>query len=163
MIYFVTGDILKSGANAIAHGLAANDPMDQGLAQSLHKDYPAMHKDFHHWCHQQHPKPGSAWIWSGAGGVRIINLLTQEGGYDQGSRPGRASVSSVNKALRSLKKMIAKEKLSSVALPRLATGVGGLDWDDVEPLILNQLDDVDADIYVYNHYVPGEKALETGL
>lgn len=163
MIYFVTGDILKSDANAIAHGLAANDPMDQGLALSLHKDYPAMHKDFHHWCHLQHPKLGSAWIWSGAGGVRLINLITQEGGYEHGSRPGRASVSSVNHALRSLKKLIAKEKLSSVALPRLATGVGGLDWADVEPLITNQLTDVDANFYVYSQYVPGEKAVEPGL
>ncbi len=163
MIHFVEGDILKSGADAIAHGLAANDPMDQGLAQSLHTDYPAMHKDFHHWCHQQHPKIGSAWIWSGAGGVRLINLMTQEGGYEHGSRPGRASVSSVNKALRSLKKLIVKEELSSVALPRLATGVGGLDWAEVEPLIKNQLADAEAEIYVYSLYVPGKKALEKGL
>lgn len=160
MIYEVEGDILLTGAEAIAHGVAANDPMNQGLAESLHKNYPAMHKDFHHWCHQRHPKLGSAWIWSGAGGARIINLLTQEGGYEHGSKPGKASVTSVNRALRALKKMIAKEKLSSVALPRLATGVGGLEWADVEPLIKNQLSDVDAAIFVYRQFVPGKKAVE---
>jgi O-acetyl-ADP-ribose deacetylase (regulator of RNase III) len=161
MIHDVEGDILLSGAAAIAHGVAANDPMNQGLAESLHKNYPSMHKDYHHWCHQQHPKPGSAWIWSGAEGIRIINLITQEGGYDHGSKPGKASVNSVNKALRSLKKLIAKEGLASVALPRLATGVGGLEWVDVEPLISTQLADVDADIYVYSKYVPGKKASES--
>ena len=160
MIYEVEGDILLTGAEAIAHGVAANDPMNQGLAESLHQNYPAMHKDFHHWCHQQHPKLGSAWIWSGAGGARIINLLTQEGGYEHGSKPGKATVTSVNRALRSLKKMIVKEKLSSVALPRLATGVGGLDWADVEPLIKNQLSDVDAAVFVYRQFVPGKKAAE---
>lgn len=160
MIYEVEGDILLTGAEAIAHGVAANDPMNQGLAESLHENYPAMHKDFHHWCHLQHPKLGSAWIWSGAGGVRIINLLTQEGGYEHGSKPGKASVVSVNRALRMLKKLIAKEKLSSVALPRLATGVGGLDWADVEPLIKNQLSDVDADIFVYRRFIAGKKATE---
>lgn len=161
MIYEVEGDILLTGAAAIAHGVAANDPMQQGLAESLHKNYPAMHKDFHHWCHQQHPKPGSAWIWSGAGGARIINLLTQQGGYEHGSKPGSATVSSVNHALRSLKKLIEKEKLSSVALPRLATGVGGLDWADVEPLIRNQLAEIAADVYVYRKYIPGQKAAES--
>lgn len=160
MIYEVEGDILLSGAEAIAHGVAANDPMNQGLAETLHKNYPAMHKDFHHWCHLQHPKVGSAWIWSGAEGARVINLITQEGGYGHGNRPGKASVKSVNHALRALKKVIAKESLSSVALPRLATGVGGLDWADVQPLINNHLSDVEADIYVYRKYVPDKKAAE---
>ncbi len=163
MIHEVEGDILLSRAEAIAHGVAANDPMNNGLAQSLHKNYPAMHKDFHHWCHQRHPKLGSAWIWSGAGGVRIINLITQEGGYERGSRPGKASVSSVNHALRALKKLIAKEKLTSVAMPRLATGVGGLNWPDVQPLIKQQLDDTGAKIYVYAVYTPGKSAVEPGL
>ena len=163
MIYEVEGDILLSGAQAIAHGVAANDPMDQGLAQALHKHYPAMHKDFHHYCHQQHPQPGSAWIWGGPGGVRIVNLITQEGGYEHGSRPGNATTRNVNHSLRALKKLIAKEHLSSVALPRLATGVGGLNWDEVKPLIHNQLGDVNSNIYLYGKYVPGKKAVEPGL
>ena len=90
----------------------------------------------------------------------MINLLTQEGGYEHGSKPGGASVSSVNHALHALKKVIADESLGSVALPRLATGVGGLDWNAVQPLIRSQLGDVDADIYVYSRYVPGKKAAE---
>lgn len=162
MIYEVAGDILLSSAEAIGHGVAANDPMTQGLAASLHERYPSMHKDFHHWCHQQHPKLGSAWIWSGAEGARIINLITQEGGYERGSKPGKASVSSVNHSLRALKKLIAEEGLSSIALPRLATGVGGLKWEDVRPLIMNQLTDMNADVFVYQEYVPGKKADEPG-
>ena len=160
MIHEVEGDILLMRAAAVAHGVAANDPMKQGLAAALHERYPAMHKDFHHWCRQQHPKLGSAWIWSGAGGVRLVNLITQEGGYEHGSKPAGASVSSVNHALRALRKLIADERLASVALPRLATGVGGLKWEDVRPLIVNQLGDIDANVYVYRTYVPGKTAVE---
>lgn len=163
MIHEVDGDILLSRAEAIAHGVAANDPMNQGLAASLHQNYPSMHKDFHHWCHLQHPKPGSAWIWSGTQGARVINLITQEGGHEHGSKPGKASITSVNHSLRALNKIIADEGLASVALPRLATGVGGLDWDDVRPLILNQLSDTDSDIFVYCEYTPGKKATEPGI
>jgi O-acetyl-ADP-ribose deacetylase (regulator of RNase III) len=57
---------------------------------------------------------------------------------------------------------MAKEGLSSVALPRLATGVGGLSWEDVRPLIFNQLADMDVDIFVYETFVPGRKAAEPG-
>lgn len=160
MIHEVDGDILLTGAAAIAHGVAANDPMNQGLAAALHERYPALHKDFHHWCRQQHPKLGSAWIWTAADGKRIVNLITQPGGYERGSHPGRATVSDVNHALRSLKKVVAEEGLASVALPRLATGVGGLDWEEVRPLILSQLADVEAHVYVYRQYLPGVKAKE---
>jgi len=160
MIHEVEGDILLSDAAAIAHGVAANDPMNQGLAAALHQKYPGMHKDFHRWCHHHQPKMGSAWIWSGADGARVINLITQAGGYEHGSKPGKATTASVNHALRALKKIAAEEDLTSVALPRLATGVGGLTWEEVRPLIMDQLADADIDIYVYHSYVPGKKAAE---
>lgn len=160
MIHEVEGDILATKAQAIAQGVAANDPMNQGLAAALHQRYPAMHKDFHHWCRQKHPKPGSAWVWSGAGGVRVINLITQDGGYEHGNKRQRATVSGVNHALRALRKLIESEHIASVALPRLATGVGGLDWSEVRPLIENQLGDVAADIYVYSERAVGKSTAE---
>ena len=149
MIHEVEGDILETTAAAIAHGVAANDPLHPGLAAARPQRYPAMHKDFHPWWRQKHPKLGSAWLWSGAGGVRVINLITQDGGYEHGSKPQPATVSSVNHALRALRKLIAKERIASVALPHLATGVGGLDWSTVRPLIETQLGDAAAEIYIY--------------
>ena len=160
MIHEVEGDILLTKAEAIAHGIAANDPMNQGLALSLHERYPAMHKDFHHWCHVSHPKPGDAWVWGGAEGARIVNLLTQEGGYGGDKKPGKATTTNVNHALRALKKIIADEGFASVALPRLATGVGGLDWEEVKPLIESQLGDLDIPIYVYVVFHQGQAAAE---
>jgi O-acetyl-ADP-ribose deacetylase (regulator of RNase III) len=156
MIHEVEGDILATKAEAIAQGVAANDPMTQGLAAALHERYPAMHKDFHHWCRKKHPKLGSAWVWSGAGGVRVINLITQDGGYEHGSKRQPATVSGVNHALRALRKLIEHEHIASVALPRLGTGLGGLDWSEVRPLIENQLGDVAAEIYVYSEHAPGK-------
>lgn len=158
MIYEVEGDILLSKAAAIAHGVAPNDPMNQGLALSLHERYPAMHKDYHHWCHQGHGSPGEAWMWGGAGGVRIVNLVTQE--LASAHRPGKATTQHVNHALRALRKMIAKEKFASLALPRLATGVGGLDWNDVKPLVEQQLGDLGIPVYVYTVYHAGQAAKE---
>jgi len=162
MMHEVEGDILLSGAHALAHGVAFNDPMNQGLALSLHERYPSMHKDYHHWCHQQRPKPGDAWLWGGPENVRIVNLITQEGGYD-GKKPGKATVSNVNHALRQLKKIIKAENITSLALPRLATGVGGLDWEEVKPLIASQLGDLGIPVYLYVVFHAGEKAAEPGL
>lgn len=109
MIHQVSGDILLSRAQVLAHGVAANDPMKQGLALQLHEKYPAMHKDFHHWCRQKQPKPGDAWMWGGPGGVRIVSLLTQDGGYGHGARPEKATLKNVRDALRAPADMIASE------------------------------------------------------
>lgn len=160
MIYEVTGDILLTKAKAIVQGVCVNDPMDKGLALALHTQYPVMHKDFHHWCHQHHPKAGEAWMWGGVDHVRVINLITQEGVDEHDHRLGKATVNHVNHALRALAKIIQKEAFSSIALPRLATGVGGLDWAQVEPLIISNLDDLGIPVYVYTVYHAGVQAEE---
>ncbi len=160
MIHQVEGDILLSRAAAIAHGVAPNDPMDQGLALALRERYPALHKDFHHWCHQQQRKPGEAWAWGGTDGVRIVTLLTQPAG--PGHRPGRAHIEDVNHALRALRKVVEKERFGSLAIPRLATGVGALAWKDVAPLVENHLGGLDAPVFVYVTYRPQQQAREPG-
>jgi O-acetyl-ADP-ribose deacetylase (regulator of RNase III) len=163
MIHKVEGDILLSKAQAIVQGVGLNDPMDKGLALELHNRYPNMHKDFHRWCHQHNTKPGEAWMWSRSSDDRIINLITQEGVDSHDHRHGKATLGNVRHSLTALVKIIAKEKLSSVAIPRLATGIGDLDWDDVWPLIEHALGDLTIPVYVYAVYHPGLAAFEPGV
>ena len=54
------------------------------------------------------------------------------------------------------------EKLTSLALPRLATGVGGLEWGDVKPLMEKHLGSLSIPVYVYEDYKPGIVAEEPG-
>jgi len=160
MIQQVTGDILKTKAQAIAHGVAPGDHFNQGLALSLRERYPAMFQDFRHYCHQQHPKPGTCWLWAGPGAV-LVSLFTQEPVPTHShAHPGKAKKESVNHVLRQLAKLIKKEKLTSIALPRLATGVGGLDWSDVLPLIEHHLGDIGIPVIVYSTFHAGQQAKE---
>ena len=160
MLKEVTGDILLTGAHAIAHGVAPNDHFNHGLALSLREQYPAMYKDFRHYCQVQRPKAGTLWTWAGAKGVRVINLLTQNEAPGQQTNPGKATTHNVNLALKELRKVLEQEAFESVALPRLATGVGGLQWDDVRPLVARHLEDLEIPIYLYTTYRPGVKAKE---
>lgn len=160
MIRELSGDILLSKAQAIAHGIAPNDPFSSGLALSLREHWPAMYKDFRHYCQTKHPKAGGIWAWGGADGRRIVNLFTQDAAYDHGAKPGRASVEHVNHALRELRQLVDAEKFTSLALPRLATGVGGLDWQDVKPLVDRHLGDLAIPVYVYVTFQKGVMAAE---
>jgi len=160
MIHEVAGDILLSKAQAIAHGIAPGDPFDQGLALALRERWPAMLKDFRHYSHAHHPSSGQAWVWGASTGQRIINLLTQDAAPGEKGRPGRARLENVNHALRELSRIVKEEKLTSVALPRLATGVGGLEWKDILPLIHAQLGLLDIPVIVYSTYHPDVQAME---
>jgi len=159
MIHEVHGDILLTKAQAIAHGIAPNDAFDRGLALALREKWPMMHKDYRHYAHQSHPKPGEIWEWGGFG-ARIINLLTQDGGFEHGGHSGQASIANVNHCLKRLRHAIEKQGLTSIALPRLATGVGGLQWDDVKPLIQQHLGDLKIPVIVYTEYHAGQQARE---
>ena len=159
MIRTVKGDILLSDAQAIAHGVAPHDHFNQGLALALRERHPAMAKDFRHFCHVENPKPGRAWLWAGPERV-VINLMTQEPAPSKNAHPGKATTHNVNHALRELATIVRDQEIRSLALPKLATGVGGLAWDDVEPLIQRQLSELKIPIVIYEAYEPGHKADE---
>ena len=159
MITRVRGDILLSEAQAIAHGIAPHDHFNQGLALALRERHPAMAKDFRHYCHQQNPKAGHAWLWAGPEKV-IVNLMTQEPAPDNRAHPGKATMHNIDHALKDLCRIIEKEGIVSIALPRLATGVGGLEWSEVEPLIEKHLRNVEIPVIVYDTYEKDKKAAE---
>lgn len=160
MIHELSGDILLSSAKVIAQGVAPNDDFHQGLALQLRERMPALYKDFRHFCQTTHPKSGSLWTWMSADSRYIVNLFTQDAAYDHGSKPGNATISQVNHTLHALRAFVQKEQIGSVALPRLACGVGGLNWDEVKPLIEKQLGDLGIPVYVYTTYQEGVKAKE---
>ncbi len=160
MIKYVKGDILLTKSQALAHGIAPNDNFKQGLALSLREQWPAMYNDFRHFCKMKSPKEGSLWGWKGVGGPVVYNLFTQDAPKTQNSHPGKASESYVSNSLKNLAKEIEKEKIDSVAITKVATGVGGLSWEGVKPLIERYLGDAKATVYVYEDYAKGEQAQE---
>ncbi|MBP3960518.1 macro domain-containing protein [Gemmata sp. G18] len=161
MIQEVSGDIILTKAQAVAHGVAPGDHFDHGLALVLREKWPAMVKDFRHYAQQCHPKPGELWEWGGVGGVRIFNLLTQ-GEHGHGGKPGPATEATVNHCLRRLRHELDKGEIKSIALPKLATGVGGLEWEKVKALVHQHLGDLSIPVFVYTTYHAGVQADEKG-
>ncbi len=66
----------------------------------------------------------------------------------------------MGRALKALARYVRDEKVKSVALPRLATGVGGLEWSDVKPLVRQHLGNVGVPVVVYETYAKGVRADE---
>ncbi|RZS35015.1 macro domain-containing protein [Corticibacter populi] len=161
----VSGDILLSQADLLAHGIAANDPFDSGLALALRERWPSLVKDYRHHTRSNAIEPGEIWVWAGineGGGVRrIANLVTQDSiGQGPTAKPGKATLENVRHVLQNLARHVQQQGITSLALPRLATGVGGLTWDDVKPLIAQYLGGLDIPVVVYVTYQKGVAADE---
>ena len=77
MIKEVTGDILLSKADLLAHGISAFDPFDSGLALALRERWPSLVKDYRHDTHSKAIGAGELWAWTG---------VQQGGGVDLGRR-----------------------------------------------------------------------------
>lgn len=160
MIHELSGDILFSGAKAIAQGVAPNDDFLHGLALQLRERMPAMYKDFRHYCKIKHPKSGGLWSWTSADGRYIVSLFSHNAAYGHGNKPGMPALNHVNRALHDLRNFAKQEKIASLALPRLACGLTGLEWEEVKPLIEKHLSDLGIPVYLYATYQKGVKAVE---
>ena len=119
-----------------------------------------MYKAFRHYCHSAGHHVGHMWATMQADGHYLVALFTQEAPLAEGEHPQPAKLSLVNHALRDLRKFAEKEGIRSLALPRLATGVGGLDWAEVKPLIEHHLGELAIPVYVYSVFHPGVQATE---
>ena len=85
-------------------------------------------------------------------GIQVFNLLTQEGEHHHGAKPGKATTANVNHSLKRLRHALEKEQVQSLALPKLATGVGGLAWSDVLPLVRHHLAESETVVFVYTQF-----------
>ncbi|MBU8976858.1 macro domain-containing protein [Lysobacter sp. MMG2] len=152
MLKEVEGDLLLTNAQVIAHGIAPEDHFDSGLALALRERWPSMVRDYRHAMRREPLEPGDIWAWSGVdeGGrrIEIVNLLTQD--MHRG-HAGKASLLNVSHSLKALARHVREEGIRSLALPRLATGVGGLEWVDVRPLV-QHLGELGIPVIVYTTY-----------
>ena len=165
MIRETAGDILLTRAQVIAHGIAPHDHFDTGLALALRERWPSMVRDYRHAVHAKPLAPGEIWAWAGVdadGRTRgIVNLLTQGMlGDGKSAKPGKATLENVSRSLKALARHLRDEKVTSVALPRLATGVGGLEWSAVKPLVHQHLADLGVPVVVYEVYAKDVQADE---
>lgn len=160
MIYEVAGDILLTGAQALAHGVAPDDPFTCGLAQAIRRRWPALYSAFLAYRRGHEPAPGELWAWTSGDGHTIINLFTQDPSPPRGKRPGRSSLRYLALCLGGLREYAEAEELRSLALPRIATGAGGLDWELARPVLDEQLGPLGIPVILYDVYRPELRANE---
>ncbi|MFZ5653924.1 MAG: macro domain-containing protein [Pseudomonadota bacterium] len=153
----LVGNIVFSKSDAIVQGIAPDEDFTQGVALAVSRKHPGILEDFEQYRSSESPRPGELWTWRNGAGPRVVSLIIREAAADH---RGKARLEWVDQALAKLRELIEREHLRSVALPKLGTGAGDLDWREVKPLIQKHLGDLPARVYLYTIFNPHVEGVE---
>lgn len=137
-------NIFDSDCDAIINTINCVGVMGGGLAAKFRARYPAMNDSYQEACARGKVEVGKMWHWWEPDEQRwLINFPTKDDWRDP------SELKYVEDGLIDLRKVCADLHLTSLAIPALGCGLGGLDWDAVEPLIHYYLDDLDIRLVLY--------------
>ena len=155
MVIYKEGDIFQSSAQVITNTVNCVGVMGKGLALAFKKKYPEMFRDYQERCHENQVKPGIPYLWENDR-VQILNFPTKRHWRED------SLISDIDNGLQYLAKNYDGMGISSLALPPLGCGLGGLHWADVKALIDRYLGSLDLlDVYVYEQKVSDQPFFKT--
>lgn len=141
-----TGDLFAAGTDALVNTVNCVGIMGRGVALQFKKAYPANFRAYEAACRVGDVQPGRMFVFeTGKFAPRfIINFPTKR------HWRGKSRIEDIESGLVALAQEIRARNIRSIALPPLGSGLGGLDWNDVRPLIETALRDIpDLNVIIY--------------
>lgn len=160
MIEYKVGDILADESEALVNSVNCVGVMGKGIARQFKDRFPANFRAYHDVCERGDLKLGSVFVyvnnmmWSPR---YIINFPTKD------HWRSRSKLTDIEMGIAALKDEIVKRRIRSIAIPPLGSGLGGLSWTDVKPLIETALGDLaDVRVTVYEPLAVSADAMAAG-
>ncbi|KFD40856.1 Appr-1-p processing protein [Peptococcaceae bacterium SCADC1_2_3] len=158
MIQYTQGDILQAEAGALVNTVNCVGVMGRGIALKFKKAFPDNFKAYAAACRRAEVQPGRMFVFDTGRLVwprYIINFPTKR------HWRGKSRIEDIEAGLAALVKEIQLRNIQSIAIPPLGSGLGGLDWNDVRPLIeraLSALPHVNVQVFE-----PGDEPVDTRI
>lgn len=134
MIKTSQGDILKAEAEALVNTVNCVGVMGRGIALQFKQAYPGNFKEYEAACKREDVKPGKMLVHS-TGAITlprfIVNFPTKR------HWRGQSRLEDIRLGLQDLVRQVQEHHIHSIAIPPLGSGLGGLDWEQVRPLIVD--------------------------
>lgn len=146
MIKFVTGDFFEYDADIRINTVNCVGVMGAGVALLFKNKYPDMFNEYLKACQNKEVQPGKPHVWQDNdifSKTTIINFPTKV----HWKNPSEYEY--IEKGLIWLKNYLSDKGNSTLTLPALGCGHGGLDWERVKGMINNYLSGVRTNILVF--------------
>lgn len=132
MIQNATGNLLQADVEALVNTVNCDGFMGKGIALQFKQAWPENFDAYAKACRAKEVRPGRMFIWETGRMMNpryIINFPTKR------HWRGKSRIEDIRDGLRALVTDIRGLSIKSIAVPLLGCGNGGLDWNDVRPLI----------------------------
>lgn len=147
MITYKKGDLLKDEAFALVNTVNVVGVMGKGIALAFKKAFPDNYLRYRAACQAGNVRTGELFVVPDSsllmGQRLIINFPTKK----HWRAPSEYEY--VELGLSRLQNFIKDNQITSLAMPALGCGNGGLDWDKVKPMIVEALSGLECAISVY--------------
>jgi O-acetyl-ADP-ribose deacetylase (regulator of RNase III) len=154
MIEFKTGDILQADAEALVNTVNCVGIMGRGIALQFKQAFPENFKAYKAACAREEVQPGRIFMFETgflANPKYIINFPTKR------HWRGKSRIEDIDAGLKALVDEIRKRGIRSIAVPPLGSGLGGLDWAEVRPLIEAALGNLDLQALIFEPHASAEQ------
>ncbi len=134
MIKHVKGNLIVADAEALVNTVNTVGIMGKGIALQFRQAFPANYEAYRKACAKDEVQPGHMFVYRTGTLTNpqyIINFPTKR------HWRGKTIIEDIELGLADLIRVIKKYNISSIALPPLGCGNGGLDWNVVRPLIMS--------------------------
>src|SRR5690349_18305845 len=128
----VEGNILEADAQALVNTVNTVGVMGKGIALQFKKAFPEMFEAYEAACKAKELQPGRMHVYDRGSLLNpryIINFPTKR------HWKGKSKLADIEVGLDALVGELESRGITSVAIPPLGCGHGGLDWEVVHPLI----------------------------
>lgn len=146
MISYTTGDLLKSGAEALVNTVNCEGYMGKGIAYQFKLAFPENNDDYIRACKNGTLHIGTLHHYLEKGKI-IVNFPTKD------KWRAKSKMEYIDIGLDQLILLIDELEIKSIAIPPLGSGNGGLVWADVKALIESKLGPIaqngKLDVFIY--------------
>lgn len=146
MIYSRKGNLLEDQAEAYVNTVNTVGVMGKGIALQFKQAFPDVYKQYAKDCKSGNVQVGKMHVVPVHGLASpkyVINFPTKEHWRNP------STLEYILDGLQDLVQVIQELNIQSIALPPLGCGNGGLDWSIVRPYIIEALEPLSIDIYLY--------------
>jgi O-acetyl-ADP-ribose deacetylase (regulator of RNase III) len=141
MIEYRTGDVLETDAEALVNTVNCVGVMGRGVALQFKNAYPENFKVYKRACDRGEVQPGRMLVFETGHLTNpkyIINFPTKR------HWRGKSRMEDIESGLKALVEEIRTRHITSIAVPPLGSGLGGLNWRDVRLRIEKALSDLEG-------------------
>lgn len=143
MLTYMRTSLLEANTQTLVNTVNCVGVMGKGIAKAFKLREPDMFTAYKSICDQKLLEPGKLWLWRGSE-QWVLNFPTKK----HWRSPSRMEW--VEAGLEKFANTYEVQGVTDIAFPKLGCGNGGLDWEEVRPLMVRYLSDLSIPVFIHD-------------